>query len=502
MTAAQSETPEPVPGLDNSYARLPEVFYARVEPTPVPQPRLVRLNRPLAAQLRLDPDALATEEGAELLAGNRIAAGSEPLAMVYAGHQFGGFVPSLGDGRAVLLGEIVGSDGTRRDIHLKGAGRTPFSRAGDGRAPLGPVLREYIVSEAMAALGIPTTRALAVVTTGERVFRERVEPGAILARVAASHVRVGTFEYFYRRGDHDSVRTLADYVIERHYPQCAGDYNPYRALLDEVVAHQADLVSRWMLAGFIHGVMNTDNMSISGETIDYGPCAFMDTYAADTVYSSIDYGGRYAYNQQPRIAFWNLAQLAQCLLPLLDADEDKAMKSARQAVEVFAARFEAAFHAGVRAKIGLAGERDADTDLAFDLLNRMSEQQADFTNTFRSLSDVAAGDPATDRDVREQFADPEIFDEWAITWRQRLAAENRSDSERRAAMRASNPAYIPRNHRIQQAIDAATGDAMDLQPLEDLLTVIGRPFDEHADLARYALPPKPEEVVARTFCGT
>lgn len=502
MTTAQSRLAEPLPGLDNSYARLPEVFYARVGPTPVPQPRLVRVNRPLAAQLGLDPDALATEEGVEILAGNRVAAGSEPLAMAYAGHQYGGFVPSLGDGRAVLLGELVDAGGVRRDIHLKGAGRTPFSREGDGRAPLGPVLREYVVSEAMAALGIPTTRALAMVTTGERVFRERVEPGAILARIAASHVRVGTFEYFYRRGDYDSVRTLADYVIERHYPHCAGDHNPYRALLDDVIARQADLVSQWLLVGFIHGVMNTDNMAVSGETMDYGPCAFMDFYDADTVYSSIDYGGRYAYNMQPRIAFWNLVQLAQCLLPLLDADEEKAMTSARESLEAFATRFETKYHAGVRAKIGLTGDLEGDTDLAFDLLDRMSAQQADFTNTFRKLSEAAVDDPAAGRDVREQFADPEVFDEWAVKWRGRLAVETRSDSDRRAAMRATNPAYIPRNHRVQQAIAAATGDDMDLQPLEDLLTVIGRPFDDHPELADYSRPPKPEEVVARTFCGT
>ncbi len=502
MTIVQSEVrAEPVPGLDNSYARLPDAFYARVEPSPVPSPGLVRVNRPLAKHLGLDPDALATQEGVEILAGNRIATGSEPLAMAYAGHQFGGFVPTLGDGRAVLLGELIDAGGVRRDIHLKGAGRTPFSRNGDGRAPLGPVLREYIVSEAMSALGIPTTRALAIVSTGERVFRERVEPGAILVRIAASHVRVGTFEYFYRRGDHDSVRTLADYAIERHYPHCTDAANPYRALLDEVVARQADLVCQWMLVGFIHGVMNTDNMSISGETIDYGPCAFMDAYAADTVYSSIDYGGRYAYNNQPRIAFWNLTRLAECLAPLLDDAQDKAAESAGQALEAFATRFETGFHAGLCAKIGLAGDRDDDTGLAFDLLNRMSAQGADFTNTFRKLADAAA-DPGADHETRSQFADPEVFDEWAVAWRARLAAENRSGSDRRAAMRAVNPTYIPRNHRVQQAIEAASGEDMDLLPLEELLTVVGRPFEDHPGLAGYARPPRPDEVVKRTFCGT
>lgn len=501
MNAAVTEAVEPRLAFDNSYARLPEAFYARVEPTPVPQPQLVRLNRPLAEGLGLDPDALATPAGVDILAGNRIPEGAEPLAMAYAGHQFGHFVPSLGDGRAVLLGEIVDREGIRRDIQLKGAGRTPFSRMGDGRAVLGPVLREYIISEAMAALGIPTTRALAAVATGERVYRERVEPGAILVRVAASHVRVGTFEYFARRGDHESVRRLADYVIERHYPHCADADNPYRALLDEVVARQGDLIARWMLVGFIHGVMNTDNVSIAGESIDYGPCAFMDTYHPNTVYSSIDMQGRYAYNQQARIGFWNLAQFAQSLLPLLGEDEDAAMTSAREALDVYPEAFEAAYHAGLRAKIGLAEEREGDLELALDLLKRMAEHKADFTNTFRRLSEVVADDPSTDRNVRVLFADPDAFDGWAEQWRERLAAETRDDAERRAAMRAVNPAYIPRNHRVQQVIDAATRD-MDLQPLEDLLTVVGSPYEDHPDLAEHTRPPKPEEVVQRTFCGT
>jgi len=502
MTAPRPDTVEPIPDLDNTYARLPGAFYARVQPAAMPKPELVRLNRPLAEHLGLDTDALATPGGVAFLAGQYVAPGSEPLAMAYAGHQFGNFVPSLGDGRAVLLGEIVDRAGVRRDIHLKGAGRTPFSRMGDGRAALGPVLREYVISEAMAALGIPTTRALAMLTTGEQVYRERLEPGAILARVAASHVRVGTFEYFYQRNDHESVRTLADYVIERHYPECREARNPYRAMLEEVVARQAELIPQWMLVGFIHGVMNTDNMSIAGETIDYGPCAFMDSYAADTVYSSIDHGGRYAYNQQPRIAFWNLAQLAQTLLPLLDGDGERGLDSARETLDTFPARFENKFHAGMRAKIGLASDREEDTDLAFDLLHRMSEQQADFTNTFRALCDVAAGDAEGDEAVRSQFDDPVVFDDWAAKWRQRLVGESRSDAERRNAMRAVNPAYIPRNHRVQQAIAAAAGDDMNLQPLEELLTVISRPFDDHTTLADYARPPRPEEVVHRTFCGT
>ncbi|HSH43522.1 MAG TPA: YdiU family protein [Arenicellales bacterium] len=499
MTAVPQQHADPLPGLDNSYARLPENFYARQQPTPVAAPRLLRVNRPLAEELGLDPDALAGEQGVAVLAGNRVASGSQPLAMAYAGHQFGGFVPSLGDGRAVLLGEIIDRNGVRRDIHLKGAGRTPYSRAGDGRAPLGPVLREYIVSEAMAALGIPTTRSLAAVATGERVFRQRVEPGAILARVAAGHVRVGTFEYFHRRGDNEAVRTLADYVIERHYPHCREAANPYRALLDEVIARQAGLIARWMLVGFVHGVMNTDNMAISGETIDYGPCAFMDAYAADTVYSSIDHGGRYAYNNQPAIGYWNLAQLAQCLLPLLDADEKQAVESAREALEAFPAEFEECFHAGLRAKIGLAGDGDAGTELAFDLLDRMSRQQADFTNTFRALGD-AADDSSADEAVRSQFNDPAVFDEWAAAWRARLSGDGLPGSGRRAVMHAVNPAYIPRNHRVQQVIDAA--EAGDLQPLEEMLAVVSRPFENHPGRAEYARPPRPEEAVTQTFCGT
>ncbi len=500
MATVAPTTNEPLP-LENSYAGLPDAFFARVDPTPVPKPQLLRLNRPLAQRLGLDAEALTSAASVAALAGNRVPEGATPIAMAYAGHQFGGFVPSLGDGRAVLLGEVVDRDGIRRDIHLKGAGRTPFSRMGDGRAGIGPVLREYVISEAMAGLRIPTTRALAMLATGERIYRQSVEPGAVLARVAASHVRIGTFEYFYHRGDKDSLGRLSDYVIDRHYPQCREASQPYRALLDEVIARQADLVAQWMGVGFIHGVMNTDNVSIAGETIDYGPCAFMDSYHPDTVYSAIDRTGRYAYNQQPRIAFWNLAQFAQCLLPLLDKDEDAAIESARAALDTYAERFETTYHAGLRAKIGLGEAGEGDIDLALDLLKRMAEQQADFTNTFRRLADCAADDPATDRGVRALFADPQAFDGWAEQWRQRLARESRSDAERRDAMHSANPAYIPRNHRVQQVIDAVVHDG-DLQPLEKLLTVVSKPFEEHPELSEYANPPQPEEVIQQTFCGT
>lgn len=500
MTEAAPTTAAAPLRFDNSYARLPEAFYARVEPTPVAKPRFIRLNRRLAGELGLDADALAGAEGLEVLAGNRVPAGAEPLAMAYAGHQFGNWVPSLGDGRAVMLGEIRDREGVRRDVQLKGAGLTPFSRMGDGRAALGPVVREYLLSEAMAGLGVPTTRALAMVATGEAVYRERIEPGAVLTRIASSHVRVGTFEYFYRRGDFDAVRTLADYVIERHYPHAAEAERPYQALLEAVATRTADLIAQWMLVGFIHGVMNTDNIAIAGETIDYGPCAFMDRYHPATVYSSIDRGGRYAYNQQPRMGHWGLAQLAECLLPLLGEDEDESVSAARDALDGYAPRLEATYHGGLRRKVGLATEQDGDIDLITDLLQRMAQQRADFTLTFRRLADLKAADSSGDEAVRAGFDDPAAFDPWATRWRERLAAESADDGERRAAMRAVNPAYIPRNHRVQQAIDAA--GEQDLQPLEDLLQVLAAPFDDHPELAAYAEPPRPEEEIRQTFCGT
>ena len=355
--------------FQNTYAALPDGFFARVAPTPVASPRLIKLNRPLATRLGLDPDRLESPEGVEILAGKRIPSGAEPIAMAYAGHQFGHFVPQLGDGRAILLGEVIDADGVRRDIQLKGSGPTPFSRRGDGRAALGPVLREYIVSEAMAALGIPTTRSLAAVVTGESVLRETALPGAVLTRIASSHVRVGTFQYFAARGDTEGVRRLADHVIARHYPEAANAERPYHALLQGVIARQAELVARWLLLGFIHGVMNTDNTSISGETIDYGPCAFMDHYDPAAVFSSIDEQGRYAYANQPRIALWNLTRLAECLLPLFSDDQDKAIEQAQAILGEFAETFTTAYQAGLRQKIGLFTERDGDEALVQDLLD-------------------------------------------------------------------------------------------------------------------------------------
>ena len=483
----------------NSYARLPDRFFERLAPTPVAAPRLIKLNERLARELGLDPAALATPEGVEVLAGNRVADKSEPLAMAYAGHQFGTFVPQLGDGRAILLGEVVGMDGVRRDIQLKGSGPTPFSRRGDGRAALGPVLREYIVSEAMAALGIPTTRSLAAVLTGETVRRETLLPGAVLTRVASSHIRVGTFQFFAARGDVDAVRSLADHVIARHYPQASEAANPYRALLDLVIARQAELIARWMLVGFIHGVMNTDNMSIAGETIDYGPCAFMDAYHPATVYSSIDEGGRYAFGNQPRIAQWNLARLAETLLPLLAEDKDDAVKHAQGAIDGFGAAFEQAYVSGLRRKLGLFQPKADDAALIQDLLERMAENGADFTLTFRGLCDAAVGSDA-DSAVRMLFKDAGAFDTWAVKWRARLAEEAGDANARRDAMRSVNPRLIPRNHRAEEAIAAAVMG--DFSPFEALVAVLSAPYDDQPGFERYAGPPRPEEVVHQTFCGT
>ena len=490
-------------GFDNTYARLPERFYTRLDPTRVALPRLIRLNIGLARQLGLDPTALASKEGVDILAGNLVAADSEPLAQAYAGHQYGHFVPQLGDGRANLLGEVIGSDGTRYDIQLKGSGPTPFSRRGDGRAAVGPVLREYIVSEAMAAFGLPTTRTLAAVATGEPVFRETALPGAVLVRVAASHLRVGTFEYFAARHDTEGVQILADFAIARHYPEAALAQLPYRAFLDGVIARQARLIAQWMLLGFVHGVMNTDNMSISGETIDYGPCAFMEAYDPATVFSSIDSQGRYAYGNQPRIALWNLTRLAESLLPILNQEggsQEAAMASATQALELFAPQYEAALLSGLRRKLGLFTEHDDDLTLAQDLLNRMAANHADFTLTFRRICDAAAGVEG-DAQVRVLFADPEAFDAWTSGWRRRLDEENIANEERAKTMRLANPAFIPRNHLVEAALKAAS-EREDFEPFEEMLSVVSHPYDDRPGFERFALPAKDDERVLHTFCGT
>jgi serine/tyrosine/threonine adenylyltransferase len=489
--------------FDNTFVRLPEHFYVRLDPTPVAAPRIVKVNVELARELGLDADALTSEHGVAILAGNRVADKSEPIALAYAGHQFGHFVPQLGDGRANLLGELVSRDGKRYDVQLKGSGQTPFSRGGDGRAALGPVLREYIVSEAMAALGVPTTRALAAVTTGEGVLRDTVLPGAVLTRVAASHLRVGTFQYFAARGDVEGLRMLADYAIARHYPEAAHAKEPYLALLQGVIARQAQLIAQWMLLGFIHGVMNTDNTSISGETIDYGPCAFLEEYDPAKVYSSIDHGGRYAYGNQPRVALWNLARLAESLVPVLaqeSGSEEAGLVAANEALSAFEPQFEEAHSAGLRRKLGLVLKREGDTVLAENLLQCMAANRADFTLTFRRLCDAVDG-PEGDVRVRTLFSDPAAYDGWAAGWRRRLEEESADGQARAAAMRRMNPAFIPRNHLVEAALDAASL-RQDFRPFEDLLAVISRPYDERPELERYSTPARPEERVLQTFCGT
>lgn len=486
-------------GFEHTYAALPARFHSAVVPTTVADPKLVVFNRPLVAELGLDVDAVE-REAAAFFSGNRLPDDAKPIAMAYAGHQFGNFVPRLGDGRAILLGERRDRNGVLRDVQLKGSGLTPFSRTADGRAALGPMLREYLISEAMHALRIPTTRSLAVVTTGERVYREDVLPGAVLTRVAASHVRVGTFEYFAARKDADGVRELLDYVIARHYPDARNADVPALAVLKAVSDRQAALISQWMLVAFIHGVMNTDNMAISGETIDYGPCAFMEQYNPRTVFSSIDHNGRYAFANQPAIAQWNLARLADTLIPLIDANTDKAVQLATQVIQEFMPTFDALFLDGMRRKVGLASQEDGDTELIRRLLGAMHGAAADFTLTFRKLgisAETADGDDA----LRQLFPDATAIDEWLRDWRGRLARDPQTAEERAANMRRVNPAYIPRNHRVEAALNAASENG-DLEPFRRLLAILQNPFEEQADAAGYELPAAPEERVFNTFCGT
>ncbi|NKB26752.1 MAG: YdiU family protein [Rhodobacteraceae bacterium] len=472
--------------FDNSYGRLPARFFTRQAPVAVRAPKLLALNDGLAADLGLDTDALRSDAGVAVLAGNAVPDGGDPLAQVYAGHQFGGWSPQLGDGRAVLLGEHIGSGGVRVDVQLKGSGRTPYSRMGDGRAWLGQVLREYIVSEAMHAYAIPTTRALAAVATGETVQREAGFPGAILTRVAASHIRVGTFQYFVARGDTEALQALMEHVIARHYPDADGPLG----LLDAVVAAQASLVAGWMALGFIHGVMNTDNMAVSGQTIDYGPCAFQDIFSPSRVFSSIDQHGRYAYNQQPAVAAWNLAQLATSLLPLM-GDRDAAIEAATASVHRFGPLFQNAWLTQFRAKLGLERAEDGDEALVEGLLAAMTEGGADFTNVFRGLAGGTA---------RLSFADPAPFDTWHADWQARLAREERGPDARAEAMRAANPAIIPRNHRIEEVIQA--GLRGDLAPFARLTRALATPYNDTTDTADLARPPTVDQEVTQTFCGT
>lgn len=487
--------------FDNSYQRLPDRFFARLDPTPVSAPRLIKVNAGLAELLGLDAAVLATPEGVEMLAGNRIPKGAQPIAMAYAGHQFGGFVPQLGDGRALLLGEIVGRDGVRRDIQLKGSGPTPYSRRGDGRAALGPVLREYIVSEAMHALGIPTTRALAAVASGEHVFRETPVPGAILTRVARSHIRVGTFQFFAARDDVEGLRLLADHVVDRLYPELKNVEQSYLALLNAVTERQAALVASWLLVGFIHGVMNTDNMSIAGETIDYGPCAFMDSFDPKTVYSSIDQTGRYAYGNQPAIGQWNLARFAETLLPLIDNDQKVAIAAATEVLDRFPDLFAVQYIAGLRAKVGLMAAEEEDGALITQFLGLMRASDADFTRSFRKLADALSDTDSDAADLFSMFKDAGALQSWLAAWRARLAREGADTKETQARMRRVNPAYIPRNHLVEEAIRAGV-EGGEFAPFETLIEVLSRPFEEQTGRERYTMPPEPHEVVHETFCGT
>ncbi len=487
----------PLFAFDNSFVRELQGLYVPWQARPAPAPRLLALNEELAGELGVDPDALRAPDGVAVLAGNVAPEGASPVAQAYAGHQFGGFVPRLGDGRALLLGEVLDVHGRRRDLHLKGSGRTPFARGGDGKAAVGPMLREYVIGEAMHALGVPTTRALAVVATGEQVARDELLPGAVLARVAASHIRVGTFEYAAGQPDPTLVRRLADHCIARHHPAAAGAENPYLAFYEAVVEAQASLVARWMLVGFVHGVMNTDNTTISGETIDYGPCAFMEAVDPATVFSSIDHAGRYAYGNQPRVAQWNLARFAETLLPLLDADTDAAVAAAVGVLESFPDRFGDHWRHGMRAKLGLADARPDDAALVDDLMAVLQAQRVDHTSFFRALSAAVRDDPAP---ARSLFPEPSAFDAWSPRWRARLSAQDADPAAVAAAMDRVNPVYIPRNHQVEQALDAA--NAGDLEPFRRLLDAVTRPYDERPGLEPHAGPAPSSFGAYRTFCGT
>jgi len=478
--------------LDNSYARLPKLFFTSLNPTPARSPKLIILNYPLAESLGLSPQALQSEDGLEVLAGNRIPEGALPIAQAYAGHQFGYFT-MLGDGRALLLGEQITPLGERVDIQLKGSGKTPYSRGGDGRATLGPMLREYIISEAMHALGIATTRSLAVVTTGESVIRETDLPGAILTRVAASHLRVGTFQYVSKWGTVEDLRALADYTLQRHFPDVDAVENPYLILLQEVIKSQAVLIAKWQLVGFIHGVMNTDNMALSGETIDYGPCAFMDAYDPATVFSSIDNQGRYAYGNQPHIAGWNLARFAETLLPLLHVNHEQAVKLAQNMIADFTELYHCNWLAGMRAKLGLFKEETEDESLIEDLLSIMQQYGADYTNTFLALTFDTPEDTAL-------FESPE-FAQWHELWQARLGRQQEPKASSHQLMRNSNPALIPRNHRVEAALKAAV-EQEDYSVMERLFDVLSSPYAHSPEQADYSTLPSPSTRPYRTFCGT
>ncbi|MFT9497220.1 protein adenylyltransferase SelO [Anaerosolibacter sp.] len=478
--------------LDNSYARLPKSFFTSLTPSPVHSPKLIILNHPLATSLGLNIQAIQSDDGVAVLAGNQIPEGALPLAQAYAGHQFGHFT-MLGDGRALLISEQITPLGGRFDIQLKGSGRTPYSRRGDGRAALGPMLREYIISEAMHALGIATTRSLAVVTTGESVFRETEQPGAILTRVATSHLRVGTFQYVAKWGTVEELRTLADYTLKRHFPDVEDNESRYLSLLREVIKRQAALIAKWQLVGFIHGVMNTDNMTISGETIDYGPCAFMDVYDPATVFSSIDIHGRYAYGNQPSIAAWNLSRFAETLLPLLHVSQEQAVNLAQDAISGFNELYHCNWLAGMRAKLGIFNEEPQDKLLAEGLLSMMQKYRADYTNTFRALTFDKSEDTVLFGTVE--------FAEWHELWQARLGRQQESKDSSNQLMQSSNPAIIPRNHRVEDTLEAAVKQG-DYSVMERLLDVLSSPYAHSPEQADYTTLPEPSTRPYRTFCGT
>ncbi len=494
-------TERPAFPFDNSFARMPEYFYSRVKPTPVQKPEMIQFNEELATELGLDIEAFKDQEVTDFFAGNTLPEGSNPIAMAYCGHQFGNLNPELGDGRAIALGEVIGNDDLRYDIQLKGSGRTPYSRNGDGRAALGPVLREYLLSEAMAVHNVPTTRALAAVTTGESVRRHGMPPGAIITRVARGFVRVGTFVYFAIRGNQEGVKKLADYVIERNYPEIQSAENPYLALLENVIDRQASLIAKWMQLGFIHGVMNTDNMSIAGETIDYGPCAFIDEYHPGKVFSSIDRQGRYAYQNQPAAGHWDLCRFAEAIVPLIDDDQEAAVSKVQAVINSYPSRYEGYWLAGMSQKIGLSQTVEGDKALIEDLLTRMADNTADFTLTFYYLSDALSESTDNDQAIRNLFTDGASFDEWAIKWRERLSSESTSDNERSHQMHEVNPLYIPRNHLVEAVIRAAE-DHLDFEPFYEFMEVLKKPYSKQEGKEKYALPPISEEVVHETFCGT
>lgn len=483
--------------FDNSFARNLDGFFKFCQAEPSVAPKLLHFNHALAEELGLDPAGLDSQAGLEIFSGNSIPEGSEPLAQAYAGHQFGGFSPQLGDGRALLIGEVIDTQQRRRDIQLKGSGRTPYSRGGDGLAAVGPVLREYLIGEGMHALGIPTTRALAAVATGKHVYRETVLPGAVLTRIASSHIRVGTFQFAGARGDILKVRALADYCIERHYPETADAENPYLAFFAAVADAQASLVARWMNIGFIHGVMNTDNMTISGETIDYGPCAFMDRYAARTVFSSIDQYGRYAYANQPEILTWNLARLAETLIPHVDTNKERAVELLTETIECIQPLYESYWLAGMRSKIGLSTEETLDQELINDLLKLMEAGHADFTLVFRRLSQALRGDSDT---VRNLFKEPDAFGAWEERWKKRREQEKVTAETAAQLMDKINPIYIPRNHKVEEALSAAVNQ--DMTPFTTLLEIVAHPYEEVDGKEAYAEPAPSTNRPYKTFCGT